>query len=115
MNDEPEVICQRTFLTVLDGVETPVTARWASPRPHGREFACRYSISIGDVVISENDIYGYDTLQALLLAMEMVAVVLYVRQPPVCWTEPDDDLGLPVSDIISEPRAKLVRRSEGPA
>ncbi len=108
---EPVVVCERNFATMRGGEEVPITVRWFQPESDGQDHFCRFSIQIGTGEPYERQIYGVDSVQALLLAMETVGVDLYIQDPPVFWFNPGDDLGLPVVDIIDEPRAQLVRRT----
>ncbi|MFN3818044.1 DUF6968 family protein [Blastomonas sp.] len=90
--DEPFV--ERTYL--LNGTE--LTCRFYRPVSDGQDFSCRYEIAYPDGLSSRN-VWGVDSIQSLLLAMQSVHADLLLRRErsglDVRWLD-GKELGLPL-------------------
>lgn len=90
-----ELVAERDYWTA-DGQVLKV--RFFKPRPADIDWVCDYSFE--GALNQRRRIFGVDAVQALYLAMQFVASVLYTHQPAVHWFEPGDELGLPTVDAI---------------
>ena len=91
--DQSEPFVERTFL--LDGAE--LTCRFHRPVSDGQDYSCRYEIAWPDGPRSAN-IWGVDSVQSLLLAMQSAHGALLLRREReglnVRWLD-GSELGLP--------------------
>ena len=80
------------------GNRKEITVRLGRPRPAGEDWACAYQIA-GFEVPCGLDVYGVDSMQALLLAMKGLSVELHVAAERsggrLSWL--DSSSGFPVS------------------
>jgi hypothetical protein len=101
--NEPSVVaCERVFQTLIDGVAEPIRVVWMQPRREPLDWTCECIIEWPRRPPIAQRVYGVDSAQALLLAMQMVSAKLYLAEPQVFWFEPDDVLGLPVVPAVAE-------------
>ena len=101
---ERAVWLERRYQTVVDGSLKSVRAIWYAPEPRGVDWACPFLIEGEGFEPDVREAWGVDAVQALLLAMQAVSGRLYIHEPPIFWHDPDDDLGLPVSEPIADLR-----------
>lgn len=100
---------ERTYrMRVADAVE-PFPVRWFRPVCNGEAWVCDYEIAWPEKPAVRRGIFGVDAVQALQLAMNIVAVELYTADPAVFWWEPDDVLGLPVPPAVADLEAARTR------
>jgi enoyl-CoA hydratase len=96
-----DIVCQRTYQTVVDGVVLPVPVRWFRPRQNVfGDWMCEYLIEWPHGPHRTFKASGMDSVQALELALGMVATELYVARPPVFLFEENDRLHLPAVAAI---------------
>ena len=101
MSDQP-VICERIYQTLIDGEARPVRVAWMQPIPDERDWRCHYVIEWPHRPRVARRVFGVDSTQALLLAMQTVSAELYSAEPQVFWFEPDDILGLPIIPAVAD-------------
>lgn len=95
--DNDEAFVERTFL--VDGTE--LLCRFYRPLSDGQDFSCRYEIGWPDGPRSR-EVWGVDSIQALLLALKAVNGELLIHQErngvDVRWLG-GRHLGLPSEDV----------------
>ena len=106
-----DVICERNYQTAIDGEIRPVPVQWMKPalEPTG-DWSCTFRIEWPHRPERVRKCFGIDSVQALQLALDAVAVELYTAEPPVYWWSPNDILGLSVPEDSAHLEAA---RSEG--
>ncbi len=100
------IIAERFLkLRLPSGDITPVPVKIFLPRPEGSSWACRWEIHWPDR-LRTSDIYGYDSAQALLHAMQAIGADLYAsdahKSGLMFWTDTDSGYGFPVPHIIRD-------------
>ncbi|MNR19713.1 hypothetical protein D3C85_1365200 [compost metagenome] len=100
------VVCERVFQMRLEDGVRPVLVQWFQPMPDQNDWRCEYQIDWPHRAATESRAIGVDSVQAMQLAMSIVAVRLYLEEPSVFWFEEDDRLGLPVEGVAIELEAK---------
>lgn len=100
MNPNSEsVVAQRSLVALVDGATAAVHVKIYAPRPEGENWACIYEIGWPSATrrVQAN---GLDSVQALLLAMQMIGAELYARRPSgvsdLYWLEAGDGVGFPL-------------------
>jgi hypothetical protein len=108
------VACERTYQIIVDGSPQPLHCRWFVPEPHSEGgWECRRQITWPDGRTSNRRTGGVDSTQALMLALSSVGADLLASDDPVYWFDPNDDLGLPMLDIVVDDVAERKARFEG--
>ena len=100
MNSVHETPIARTTLTIeVDGKQQVVPVTIYLPQAVGEDWRCAYEIGwpSGPRRAAAN---GVDSVQALLLAMQMIGAELYAACPPgagyLAWLAEDDGFGFPL-------------------
>ncbi|AYV48793.1 hypothetical protein CFHF_17595 [Caulobacter flavus] len=87
--------------------------RWLIPEPHPKNgWRCEGQIVWPDGRVRSMAIGGEDSLQALRLAMMFVATELLTASEPVYLSAIDDDLDLPLPDVLADLVAERKARFE---
>lgn len=102
MTTPAPIVCERSFQQIVDGAAVSFRVVWMQPVADGNDWACEYRIEWPDRTWKLRRIFGVDSTQALILAMQTAAAELYGAEPPVFWFEPDDTLGLPLSPGLAD-------------
>jgi hypothetical protein len=100
------IIAERILkLRLQSGCITPVPVKLFLPRPDGSAWACRFEIHWPDR-LRTSDLYGYDSAQALLHALQAIGADLYAsdahKSGLLFWTDADSGYGFPVPCIIRD-------------
>jgi hypothetical protein len=95
------LIMERQLVCHINGQDVPVPVRFFKPLADaGGAWRCQYEIGWPNGVYS-HQAYGVDSVQALLLAMKMLAAELYTsdmhRSGCLRWQEEGMGYGLPLS------------------
>jgi hypothetical protein len=90
----------------IDGVEQDVTVSIFQPIEYETEkWGCDYQIE-WPVRAKRKTIYGVDSMQALVLAMYLVPIELYISEPHkqgnLKWLEQGEGYGFPLSQSFSD-------------
>jgi len=93
----------RTY-RVIDGDEShPLTVTWNEPVEEAEhDWFCPITIEEPGRATRHLKSGGVDPIQAMYLGMCMVMANLLTRTDHVCWSEQDDDLGLPSGDVLRD-------------
>jgi hypothetical protein len=98
-----EVACERTYQVLTEAGVRPLPVRWLQPMANPRgDWGCVFQIDWPDPPHRTMTIFGVDSVQALYLALQTVAVELYTADRPVFLWEPDDLLHLPTTGVIAD-------------
>jgi hypothetical protein len=110
----PGVACERTYKVLIDGTERPLPCRWFVPEAHPEgSWMCRAEITWPGGRVRQVRAGGVDAAQALILAFSSVGVELLINDHPVYWSQPNDDLGLPLIEGLAKDVAERKARYEG--
>jgi hypothetical protein len=105
---------------VLDGdVTRRLRVTWNAPVEEADEtWFCEVELDEEGKPVRRARTGGVDAVQALYLALCMVAARLHTDERYVFWFEPDDDLGLPtaraIDDLVAARAERFAARRESP-
>jgi hypothetical protein len=100
------VIANRTLRIRRQSVpDVPVAIRIFAPRPVGRAWSCAYEIDWPGSP-RKRDISGFDSMQALFLALQAIGTDLYTsehhRAGELAWEQEGSGYGFPVPKTIRD-------------
>jgi hypothetical protein len=100
------IIAERLLkLRLPSGGIAPAPVKIYCPRPDENAWACRWEIHWPDR-LRTSDIFGYDSAQALLHALQAIGSDLYASEAhksgSLFWTDADSGYGFPVPHIIRD-------------
>ena len=95
------VILQRNLKAIMNGesVDIPVKVYLPVQEQGGDDFKCDYEIG-WPTQTRRFHAYGVDSIQSLLLALQMIAIELYTsdlhKLGQLAWLKPNDGYGFPL-------------------
>lgn len=107
MTHSASVIARRTLTAKINGGPVAIEVRLHRPvkSDANDDWECRYEIEWPHAV-RRNVVGGVDSVQALLLAFNLVAVDLHAGQPPglsgLTWLEPGGGFGFPLPPSLRD-------------
>jgi len=104
-----EVVCDREFGILVDGVQRRIVVEWMKPCRYKGDWRCDWVIYWPARDEQSRHAIGADSTQALLLAMKQVSMELSTASPPAFLYTPGDDLDLPAHEFgaaFAAPAAK---------
>jgi hypothetical protein len=95
------VILQRNLKTTADGTNIDIPVKLYLPvQTQGGDFKCDYEIG-WPAKTRRFQAYGVDSIQSILLALQMIAIELYTsdlhKSKQLMWLKPDDGYGFPLA------------------
>jgi hypothetical protein len=95
------VILQRNLKTAAGGTNIDIPVKLYLPvQDQGGDFRCDYEIG-WPAETRKYQAYGVDSIQSVLLALQMIAIELYTsdlhKSKQLMWLEPGDGYGFPLS------------------
>ena len=99
------MIANRRLKLRNENKDVEVMVRIFAPARDGKAWSCRYEIDWPDGQRAAAGV-GYDSTQALLYALQMVAAELYSSEfheaGKLMWTEPSQGYGFPVAQSLRD-------------
>lgn len=109
------IVCERIYQAGAGDHVEPLRLLFFLPKPGAVDWSCRFRIETKTGKTRERDVFGLDSLQALVLAMQAAASELLAWEKPVFQFAADDDLMLPTCQSLSEDVSARRARYEGRA
>jgi hypothetical protein len=103
------VIAERTLLLKSSDTSVRIPVTIFLPKKTASAWGCRYQIDWPGGIRS-SEVFGFDSMQALLHAMQAVGAEVYTsdahRSGQLRWTDEDDGYGFPVPSLMRDQLTK---------
>ena len=109
------IVCERIYQAGAGDQVEPLRLQFFLPEQATVDWSCRFRIETASGKTRERPVFGLDSTQALVLAMQAAASELLTWETPVFQFEPDDDLMLPTCQSLSADVSARRARYEGRA